>query len=335
MVSTFVRQRAADPIERTLGIQIGFRQGFVYCHARLNSKSCREDPARNVLRFMKQPKFQGQTPYAHSQVSEAWTSGIPCFLNEDPWQEFLQNLMHPDSGLSLRTRNYVWLGSLGAKLTMAWTKMDTVMDDPSVATASDIHDLEQLCRAIKVEAHSWRRQYDDHLAGSSSSKRQSPMGTTTGDDTEPWIEVKSAGCSLQAVICRLLGAVSASDRVAEEHEALAHSTTMVRLLSNAVSEASSSTAAQQGQSQDQDQDQQTNDGGSGSTTASLYMSQKGAIGQSIFATTHLWLNEQQDYYCDPGTKLGSGGETASKPGNGLIDGDVYRTWRDLISPVGG
>jgi hypothetical protein len=333
MVSTLVRQRAADPFERTIGIQSGFRQGFVYCHAGVNSKSCREDPERNTLKVMKQRINQVLTSYLLSQVSEAWTSGIPCFLNEDPWQEFLQDLMHPDSGLSLRTRNYIWLGSLGAKLTMAWTKMDTVMDDPSAAAASDIHDLEQLCRAIKVEAHSWRRQYDDHLAGNSSSQEQPTTGTTTDDDVEPWIEVKSAGCSLQAVICRLLGAVSASDRVAEEHEALAHSTTMVRLLSNAVSEASSSsTAAQQGQSQGQDQ--QTNSGGSG-TTASLYMSQKGAIGQSIFATTHLWLNGQQDYCCDPGTKLGSGGETASKPGNGLIDGDVYRTWRDLISPVGG
>ncbi|KAK6199861.1 hypothetical protein LQW54_009843 [Pestalotiopsis sp. IQ-011] len=133
-----------------------------------------------------------------SVVSEAWLSGQPCFLNEPSWRDFLQGLMRPDSGLSLRTRNYVWLGYLGAKLTDAWARLDELMADPGAVKTSDLREFEQLCLPIKAEAGLWRRQYEDHLVG--GELLPGAALSTADAHRRPWLEVLSAGCSLQTVV---------------------------------------------------------------------------------------------------------------------------------------
>ncbi|KAI4596973.1 hypothetical protein KJ359_004883 [Pestalotiopsis sp. 9143b] len=233
-----------------------------------------------------------------SVVSEAWLSGQPCFLNEPSWRDFLQGLMRPDSGLSLRTRNYVWLGYLGAKLTDAWARLDELMADPGAVKTSDLREFEQLCLPIKAEAGLWRRQYEDHLVG--GELLPGAALSTADAHRRPWLEVLSAGCSLQTVVSRLLGAISPANRAAEEREALTHSATSLRILRSAISSVRDS------------------------RTASTYMFKKGAVSQSIFATTHLWLRG-----CDESRRPVVG------PCDVLIDRDVYRTWREFITAGSG
>lgn len=236
-----------------------------------------------------------------SVVSEAWLSGQPCFLNEPSWRDFLQGLMRPDSGLSLRTRNYVWLGYLGAKLTDAWARLDELMADPGAVNPADLREFEQLCLPIKAEAGQWRRQYEDHLVGGELLPGAAALSTADAH-RRPWLEVLSAGCSLQTVASRLLGAISPANRAAEEREALAHSATSLRILRSAISNVRDD------------------------RTASTYMFKKGAVSQSIFATTDLWLRG-----CDESSQR----PAVVSPCDVLIDRDVYRTWREFITAGSG
>lgn len=237
-----------------------------------------------------------------SVVSEAWLSGQPCFLNEPSWRDFLQGLMRPDSGLSLRTRNYVWLGYLGAKLTDAWARLDELMADPGAVQPSDLREFEQLCLPIKAEAGQWRRQYEDHLVGGELLLPGAAALSTADAHRRPWLEVLSAGCSLQTVASRLLGAISPANRAAEEREALAHSATSLRILRSAISNVRDD------------------------RTASTYMFKKGAVSQSIFVTTDLWLRG-----CDESSQR----PAVVSPCDVLIDRDVYRTWREFITAGSG
>lgn len=210
--------------------------------------------------------------------------------------------MRPDSGLSLRTRNYVWLGYLGAKLTDAWARLDELMADPGAVQPADLREFEQLCLPIKAEAGQWRRQYEDHLVGGELLPDAAALSTADAH-RRPWLEVLSAGCSLQTVASRLLGAISPANRAAEEEEALAHSATSLRILRSAISNVRDD------------------------RTASTYMFKKGAVSQSIFATTDLWLRG-----CDEHAGL----ETPLVgPCDVLINRDVYRTWREFITAGSG
>jgi hypothetical protein len=179
---------------------------------------------------------------------------------------------------------------MGAESTFLMTQIEKATSDSQSFTAGELEDLESRCRALKAEATAWRRHYDAYIAGSEPPEEEA---NTTGNS---WTELLSAGCSLQALSCRLVGAMSRRDIVAEEHEALAHSAAMKKLLQ--------STALRNG------------------GVATFYVAQKGAVADAIFSTTKLWLTGRDG--C-PGREPGANATSAH---DRLINVEIYRAWRN-------
>ncbi|KAK9423609.1 hypothetical protein SUNI508_04090 [Seiridium unicorne] len=225
-------------------------------------------------------------------VGDAMTLQQGCFLDEPAWQSLLHSLSLPTSGLPLRTRTYVRLGSMGARASRLMNDVHEATANRQAFLDKELKELESRCRSLKMEAASWRREYDAYRGC-----LETPDGTFVARG-DVGTEVLCAACSLQAGICRLVGAMSREDRIAEEWEALVHSEEKLKLLRDATVDTSG--------------------------TAGFYVDQKGVIAKSILGTTNVWLTG-----CRAGVDDGghSRVEIISRHER-LIDGNIYAAWRN-------
>lgn len=214
-----------------------------------------------------------------------------CFLAEPAWQVLLQEMLLPASGLSLRSRSYVWLGVLGARATGLMREVQDALLHREALSVDDIKTLQSRCRAQKADSTKWRIEHDAYHAG--AAQLEGPLTKKDG-----WAELLSAGCSLQAMSCRLVGAVSYEDRVAEEYEALRHAETMMGALRDTTAHFNVDVC--------------------GSGTAQFYVDQKGGVATRVLATTDIWLAG-----CDSVDDA-----KALSLHEGLIDAWAYQAWSD-------
>ncbi|KAK6081624.1 hypothetical protein SCUP515_02871 [Seiridium cupressi] len=238
--------------------------------------------------------FDGSFGYeaSLSVVGDAMSLQQDCFLDEPAWQSLLHSLSLPTLGLPLRTRTYVRLGSMGARASRLMNDVHEATANRQAFLDKELKELESRCRSLKMEAASWRREYDAYRGC-----LETPDGTFVARG-DVGTEVLCAACSLQAGICRLVGAMSREDRIAEEWEALAHSEEKLKLLRDVTVDTSG--------------------------TAGFYVDQKGVIAISILGTTNVWLTG-----CRAGVDDGghSRVEIISRHER-LIDGNIYAAWRN-------
>ncbi|KAK9418821.1 hypothetical protein SUNI508_07593 [Seiridium unicorne] len=182
-------------------------------------------------------------------ICEAMRLRQPCFLGEEPWQAVLRSLAidgahhyHP------RGLGYIRLWAHGARLPGLVLDMCNATANPEAFTDDQIDDLERRCRAFKNGLLACMVEYDKH----------EPCG-----DGDVHVELLGATYAMLASASRLLGAISPSERLFQEEEAVRYAKEMRKLVLDIIN---------------------------ADKWASFYLEQKIVVADSVLSTTELWLN---------------------------------------------
>jgi hypothetical protein len=222
------------------------------------------------------------------QLCECMRLRQPCVFEEPAWQSVLRSVIVSKQDFSPRCASYYELAAIGSRIPRLFLELhDAIADEDSIPD-EEIDDLEARCRGMKAELAVWRREYDMR---SVSCK---PLNSKTVRTADVRSEALCGGLVMQAMLCRLIGALSPSDRVAEEKEAVAHSMQLTGLF-----------CANLG----------SND------YASFYIQQKLIFGESILATSDLWLRGCRE---DGEHRPGGGLDTKRRPR--MIDMRTFLAW---------
>ncbi|KAK6076406.1 Endochitinase A1 [Seiridium cupressi] len=181
-------------------------------------------------------------------ICEAMRLRQPCFLGEEPWQAVLRSLAidgahhyHP------RGLGYIRLWAHGARLPGLVLDMCNATANPQAFTDDQIDDLERRCRAFKNGLLACMVEYDKH----------EPCG-----DGDVHVELLGATYAMLASASRLLGAISPSERLFQEEEAVRYAKEMRKLVLDIIN---------------------------ADKWASFYLEQKIVVADSVLSTTDLWL----------------------------------------------
>jgi hypothetical protein len=142
--------------------------------------------------------------------------------------------------------------------------METISSSEPPST-HHLDGIQACCQRMKTSLSEWRQDFYLLL-------RRKPFA----EEEDLRAEILGAGLIMQAITCRLLGAVSPSDRASEEKEAVAHAKHMKRLIGSIAG---------------------TNQ------RATFYLEQKVMVADSILSTTEYWLEGPQSPNMPGGERL--------------------------------
>lgn len=221
------------------------------------------------------------------QVYEAVFSRQPNFLGEPAWQPALLSLARPDS--SEEDQKYFVLGHFGVRASRLLEGVYSCVCVKTTASDDEIDALVSQCRIFKEDISEWRRHSNSYMTATTAHER---VPASQGDVRAEFFSVSFV---IYAITCRLVGALSHTDRVAEEREAISISNYLNKLRCSA----------------------------NWDSIADFYFCRRTVFTDAILATTSVWLEgcEEAD-----GTK--------PEPRNGisgrsrLIEAYKFELWRN-------
>ncbi|KAH8891139.1 hypothetical protein GQ53DRAFT_806612, partial [Thozetella sp. PMI_491] len=251
--------------------------------------ACRLIRARGPTRFTTEFEKSLLSSMLGPIISECMRLGQPCFFEESAWQPVLRSVILSDQDFSPRCASYYELSTIGARIPRLFMEVRRAVLHQDSLADDEFESLEARCRLVKADLAGWRRGYEI------LSTKYQRSGLEPTRSAVMWHDTLCAGLVMQAMVCRLISALSWADRLVEEEEAVVHSRRLVNLHQDIVD---------------------SND------YASFYIEQKLMFVESVLVTSDLWLRAYRAENEVHGKVQGNRGVA------GMISARTFRTWCD-------